>query len=447
MYCFFAYAIDGATGALAPIGGSPFSTGAPPVEATVDPTGRFLYTANNTGTISAFSIVASTGALVATGPPSVAGTSLRKVVTDLRGRFLFATNANAANLQAWAIHPNTGALTGMGIIFTGGVDAWGVTAGRDFTRGDFDANGATDILWRQDVSGGSVIWHMDGAALATGGFTDPPALADVGWKVVGTPDMNLDRETDILWRHEPSGENVVWYMQGKTLSSGTFLTPAALTDTAWKMVGTGDFNGDGRFDIAWHQSASGQVALWYMNGSVLQSGTFTSPPSIPDARWKVVGVADFNGDQRPDLLWRHDVSGQIAAWLMADNVLMTGTFTSPSALSDTGWRIVGLGDYNSDRRTDILWRHATSGQIAIWYMDGVSLINGTFTSPPPSPIPGGRSWVRARLADRELAVGEQLRRVDLARQAQQHRLHQVAPLVGHAQARQPALQLVRVGRR
>ena len=59
-----AYTIDSATGALSPVAGSPFASGLAPHGLTVDPSGRFVYTANRCfssthcarGTVSAYTI-------------------------------------------------------------------------------------------------------------------------------------------------------------------------------------------------------------------------------------------------------------------------------------------------------------------------------------------------------------------------------------------------------
>src|SRR5258708_3077273 len=59
-----AYTIDGATGALMEVDGSPFPAGSGPWSVTVDPTGQFAYVANGgSNNVSAYSIDGTTGAL------------------------------------------------------------------------------------------------------------------------------------------------------------------------------------------------------------------------------------------------------------------------------------------------------------------------------------------------------------------------------------------------
>jgi hypothetical protein len=248
-------------------------------------------------------------------------------------------------------------------------------------RGDFNGDGRPDLVWRHDASGQNVVWLMNGVTLVSGTFTNPSTLADTRWQVVGTNDFNGDGRMDLLWRHGFSGENVVWFMNGLDLLNGTFTTPSALTDVRWRMVGTGDFDRDARPDILWRHDASGENVLWFMNGTALVSGTFLTPSSLPDVDWKMAGVSDFNRDGWPDILWHHRVSGQVVLWYMNGSTLVSGTFTSPPALPDVGWQVVAVGDYNGDHRPDLVWRHQISGQNVVWFMDDATLTSGTFTNP------------------------------------------------------------------
>jgi hypothetical protein len=252
-------------------------------------------------------------------------------------------------------------------------------------RGDFNGDARPDLVWRHGVSDQNVVWYMNGVDLVSGTFTNPPVLADNRWRIVGTNDFNRDGLMDLLWRHTSSGENVVWFLNGVDLVSGTFTTPSALADGRWQMVGTGDFDLDALPDILWRHDFSGENVLWYMNGTVLAGGTFLTPSALTDVRWKMAGVADFDRDGRQDILWHHNSSGQAVLWYMNGSVLVGGTFTTPNGLADTGWRMVAVGDYNADGGPDIVWRHQVSGQNVVWFMDNATLISGTFTNPSSLP--------------------------------------------------------------
>jgi len=83
------YTIDAVTGSLTAVPGSPFVAGDVPVGAAVDHGGRFVYTANQgswmnnfTGTVSAYTVDASTGALTPVpGSPFAAGLEPTSVAT------------------------------------------------------------------------------------------------------------------------------------------------------------------------------------------------------------------------------------------------------------------------------------------------------------------------------------------------------------------------------
>jgi hypothetical protein len=127
-----------------------------------------------------------------------------------------------------------------------------------------------------------------------------------------------------------------------------------------------DFNGDGKPDILWRNTTTGANAVWYMEGATVNG--FAVLDSLTDQNWTIVGTGDFNNDGRTDILWRNIANGQNAVWYM-DGATVTG-FTVLDSMTDQSWTIVGTGDFNNDNRTDILWRNTTSGQNAVWFMDG-----------------------------------------------------------------------------
>jgi hypothetical protein len=127
------------------------------------------------------------------------------------------------------------------------------------------------------------------------------------WSIVGTGDFNGDGKRDILWR-DTSGNTAIWFMDGTTVGSSSSL---GNIPTTWSVVGTGDFNGDGMFDIPWQDSA-GDTSVWLMNGAVATGISFGQIPTD----WVAGLTGDFNGDGTSDILWFNSTFGVVAMWLM-----------------------------------------------------------------------------------------------------------------------------------
>jgi hypothetical protein len=64
-----------------------------------------------------------------------------------------------------------------------------------------------------------------------------------------------------------------------------------------------DFNHDDVQDLLF-QSTAGDLYAWNMNGTSVVSGAWLSPARL-DPEWRVVAARDFTGDGRPDLQLRN----------------------------------------------------------------------------------------------------------------------------------------------
>ncbi|PYR33608.1 MAG: VCBS repeat-containing protein, partial [Acidobacteria bacterium] len=85
---------------------------------------------------------------------------------------------------------------------------------------------------------------------------------------------------------------------------------ARAVPSAWQFVGVGDVDGDGRADLVWRHTQTGDVAVWLMNGAtVVRSAVVAS--SVPLA-WRIAKVVDIDGDGKADLVWRHTQNGDVA---------------------------------------------------------------------------------------------------------------------------------------
>jgi 6-phosphogluconolactonase (cycloisomerase 2 family) len=133
-----AYAIDTATGALTEVAGSPFAAGVGPTAIAVDPSGRFAYVTNGgsfdfTDTISAFTIDATTGALTSAGPAQASRSGPRSVAVDPSGRFVYTANGGSRtttsnDVSAYTLNATTGALSAVaGSPFAAGTNPSSVT--------------------------------------------------------------------------------------------------------------------------------------------------------------------------------------------------------------------------------------------------------------------------------------------------------------------------------
>jgi Calx-beta domain/CARDB/FG-GAP-like repeat len=315
---------------------------------------------------------------------------------------------------------------------------------------DFNGDGKSDILWRNN-DGRVVIWQMDGVKVLSDTFVDRSAPLD--WQIAGTGDFNGDRKSDILWRNN-DGRVVIWQMNGSEVVSDAFIDRAAPLD--WQIAGTVDLNGDGKSDILWRnndgrvvewlldgstvladnyvanvdnswqivaptislpiekptfvpelpkpiepnavkndfgkdyksdilwRNTDGRVVIWQMNGSEVISDTFidsfayTGGDRPAPLDWQIASTGDFNGDKKSDILWRNN-DGRVVIWQMNGNEVLSDTLIDRPAPLD--WQIAGTGDFNGDKKSDILWRN-NDGRVVIWQMDGTAVLSDTFIDRP-----------------------------------------------------------------
>ena len=197
---------------------------------------------------------------------------------------------------------------------------------------------------------------------------DIVAEANLYWKIVGTGDFNGDGKADILWRKSNSGSNRVWLMNGAVKTSSAVLP--SWTNLQWEIVGTGDFNSDGKVDILWRKSDTGENRVWLMNGTTRISNK--TIPVLADTDWKICGAGDFNRDGKSDIVWRYEKTGGGGlnkVWLMNGTAKLSEQ-TLP-AFSNLTWKLAGVGDFDGDGKPDLLWRYMGSGGAnKVWLMDG-----------------------------------------------------------------------------
>jgi hypothetical protein len=248
---------------------------------------------------------------------------------------------------------------------------------------DFNGDGRSDVLWRND-NGSLSDWLAAGnGAFGAGAGTNVP----LDWKVAGTGDFNGDGREDILWRND-SGQVNNWLGQPNGGWTDNGANASSFVSADWHIVGTADFNGDGRTDILWRND-SGLLSDWLATASGgFGAGTGTNVP----VEWKVASTGDFNADGYDDILWRNTTTGQVNDWLGTPSGGWTDNGANASSFVGNDWHIVGTGDFNGDGLSDILWRH-DSGLVSDWLANS----NGGFGQGTGTSVP--LDWHVASIGD------------------------------------------------
>jgi subtilisin len=264
--------------------------------------------------------------------------------------------------------PRDGAVSVAGTIVT-------ITQRRRVGLADVNLDGRADLLWQNIADGGLATWYLDRWNVVGTELLGISRVADLNWRVVGSGDLNGDGRADLVWQHRTGGWVAVWFLSGKEIIGTEFLSIDRVADPNWQIRGVADIDSDGKADLIWQHQTDGWVAAWLMNGSQVLSTQFLSINQVPDTNWHIAGAGDANGDGYADLIWQHQTEGWLAVWFMRGTSVVGTDFLSFNRMTDMNWHIRGVGDVDADNRADLLWQNDATGELGLWLLDGSLVLN------------------------------------------------------------------------
>jgi len=195
----------------------------------------------------------------------------------------------------------------------------------------FDGDNKADVLLRHQHGGDWYInfmnWRM---VLPKSGST--PMFSNQNWEMMGIGDFNRDGRGGVLLRNRNTG---IWWinlMNGRVVNGGKTLIT---TDQDWVFAGLDDFDGDGKDDVLLRHRITGKWYINFMNWRLVRPNSGPTP-IFANLDWEMMGSGDFNADGRGDVLLRHKITGAWWIYLMNGRAFNGG---ATAITTDLDWEV------------------------------------------------------------------------------------------------------------
>ena len=246
----------------------------------------------------------------------------------------------------------------------------------------FDYRENRDILWHNASTGAISSWHVSESHQIAETALSWHVPSSTGWQIVGSGQFDRfdsgDGFVDLLWHNPGTGELSVWFLNGTSEPRSTALLPWLVPgSTGWQVIGVD--RGPSHNHIFWHQPSTGTISVWVMEGTT-PIRTYELDFKLHEGLgWRLIGVADVNDDGAPDLIGHHGANGWITFFHLSGRRLVRMVEVSQQILSSTGWSLeAAWGNYDI-RRVHLVWHHPSSGKVSVWSLDtetGARVVGG-----------------------------------------------------------------------
>jgi hypothetical protein len=259
--------------------------------------------------------------------------------------------------------------------------------------GDFNGDGKLDVVTGNDSSVSVLPGNGDRTFQAPRNYVATP-LPLVAVRSVAAGDFNGDGKLDLAVALEDPNLNLGYVTVLLSKGNGSF-RPAVdySAGNGSYFVAVGDLNGDGKLDLVAADEQGRNVSVLLGNGN----GTFQPAVQYPVGSFpSSIAVEDFNGDGKLDLAVANFRDKDVSVLLGNGN----GTFqTAVNYTVETYPLSVTVGDFNGDGKLDLVTANEVSDTIAVPGNVSVLLGNGDGTFQAAVNYPVGPEPALAAVGD------------------------------------------------
>jgi len=227
---------------------------------------------------------------------------------------------------------------------------------------DFNGDGGLDLAVGNDVYGTLDILLGYGAGAFSEAANSPMFLGVLGQCSVAVGDLNGDGKLDLAIA--TSSTNTVTILLGN--GDGTFTPATGPSPTTGKQpqsIVAGDFNGDGKLDLAIANAADNTVTILLGNGDGTFAQASGSPIAVGTTPYMIV-AADFRANGKLDLATANSGSNDVTLLLGNRDGTFAQAAASPFPVGKTPYSLV-VGDFNSTGRAGLAVANSLDGTISI----------------------------------------------------------------------------------